>query len=157
MSPRRVALALVLAVALPGCATGSAYPQLASSWPPLGPGQARIVLYMTTYSELPTYRPVPTLDGAAAGTLHAGTFLAFERQAGPHTIGIQPDPDLTAFGNEASTPPLTLTLGSGATAYVQVSALAVGSQVSVTLTPEDAATGLRDLSTLTAAAPRPPD
>lgn len=115
---------------------------------PLPPNQTRIILYMAVATELPSYCPKLTVDGAAVGKLCVGNFFAVDQPPGVHQVGVGIDKNLSAFGEQGVTEPVDLTLGPGETGYVQVYALAMSQQVKVMLTKEPAANGSRDISSL---------
>lgn len=112
---------------------------------------------MTAPSEAPGFWPTLTVDGEVLGRLHAGTFLATDRPAGEHEVGVLRDPNLAAFGDQAETRPLTVILAPGDRAFVAVQNVPMPDAVHVTLSQESDAAGRQDLAPLcdAAAAPAP--
>jgi len=139
------ALGCTLLCAALACASAPS-PQI--ELPALSPNQTRIILYMAVATELPSYCPKLTVDGIDVGKLCVGHFFAVDQSPGLHQVGVGLDKNLSAFGEQGVTEPVSLTLGPGETAYVQVYALAMSQQVKVMLTTEPAANGSRDVSSL---------
>jgi len=151
----RVAVAS-LALLLAACATspnGPPYPQRAASAPPIAPGQARLIVYRTLYTEVQTLHPVVTLDGTPVGTLPEGTYLWLEPAAGFHVLMSPEVKRVEAFGAQLPTTPLSLELAPGSTSYVMMDVEAGTGQVVVSFTPVDPGRAMTDLPTLEEAPP----
>jgi len=151
----RVAAALA-ACALLACSTGATYAQFAASTPKPPEGQGRIIVYLTDVSEAPAFWPIMTVDGQVLGELRTGTFFYVDRPAGVHQIGVGVKKSLGAFGNQGATDPVFIGVGPGTTSYLQVFVTAPPGMVMVQLQAEDAANGMRDLSSLHYVPPTPP-
>lgn len=147
---------VVCVVVLSACATspnGPSYPQKAASALPLAPGQARLIVYRTLYTEIQTLHPVVTVDGVAVGTLPEGTFLWLEEPAGLHVLMSPEVKRIEAFGAQLPTTPLSLELAPGSTSYVLMDVEAGTGQVIVSFTQVDAGRAMTDLPTLEQAPP----
>ena len=141
--------------ALLACSTGTPYAQVAAQLPTLPPGYGRIMVYMTTDTEMPTFHPDIAIDGKEIGKIGSGTFFHMDVPAGLHQVGIFTDEHLAGFGNQGVTDPVSLEVMSGTTSYVQVGVLVTVGMVKVVLTPESTADAQRDLSNLYQVAPVP--
>lgn len=138
-----IALATLLA-----CSTGTPYAQVVAELPVLPPGYGRIMVYMTTNTEAPTFHPDIAIDGQEVGKIATGTFFHVDMPVGMHQVGIKTDEHLAGFGNQGVTDPVVLDVMSGTTSYVQVGVLVTVGMVKVVLSPESAADGQRDMSDL---------
>lgn len=136
-----------------GCAASPTAPESAPTLPPITAGQGRVVLYMTSASQVATFHPTLTVDGEVVGKLRIGTFHAVDRPAGVHQVGVQVQPSLGAFGNQDPTPPQPVELVAGDTAYVEVLVIGDAAGIQVLLHPEEAEGALRALARLVEAAP----
>lgn len=141
--------------ALLACSTGTPYAQVAAQLPALAPGYGRIMVYMTTNTEAPTFHPDIAIDGQEVGKIATGTFFHVEMPAGLHQVGVKTDEHLAGFGNQGATGPVEIEVKSGAASYVQVGILVTVGMVKVVLTPEPTADAQRDLSNLYQVAPVP--
>lgn len=151
---RAVAVSLVVAfVACASSPNGPPYPERAASAPPLAPGQARLVVYRTLYTEIQTLHPVVTVDGTAVGTLPEGTYLWLEEPAGFHVLMSPEVKRVEAFGAQLPTTPLSLELAPGSTTYVLMDVEAGTGQVVVSFTQVDEGRAMTDLPTLEQAPP----
>jgi len=146
--------ALLVALGV-GCASpnGPPYPEVAASAAALAPGQARLVLYRTLYTEIQTLHPELTVDGTAVGALPEGTFLWLDEAAGPHVLDAPLVPSYKAFGAQMPTRPVTVDLAPGTTTYVNVDVEAGTGAVIISLTLVDRARALNDLASLEQAPP----
>lgn len=118
------------------CAASPTPPAPAPSLPPIAAGQGRVVLYMTSASQVESFHPTLTVDGEVVGKLRVGTFRAVDRPAGSHQVGVQVQPSLGAFGNQDPTLPQPVALAAGDTAYVEVLVIADAAGIQVLLHPE---------------------
>jgi hypothetical protein len=141
--------------ALLACSTGTPYAQVAAQLPTLPPGYGRIMVYMTTNTEAPTFHPDIAIDGREVGKIGSGTFFHVDVPVGLHQVGIFTDEHLAGFGNQGVTDPVTIEVLSGTTSYVQVGVLVTVGMVKVVLMPEPAADAQRDLSDLYLTVPVP--
>ena len=82
------------------------------------------------------------------GELPVGTFLYVDRAPGVHPVGVEPQPSASAFGGQAPTQPVPMTLLPGDTAYLRIGVVTTPVWVEVTLTPMDAMDARRDLAEL---------
>ena len=146
---------LVALTALLACSTGTPYAQVAAQLPTLPPGYGRIMVYMTTDTEMPTFHPDIAIDGKEIGKIGSGTFFHVETPAGLHQVSIFTDEHLAGFGNQGVTEPVSLEVLSGTTSYVQVGVIVTVGMVKVVLTPEATADAQRDLSNLYQTVPVP--
>jgi len=148
-APRRAACAALLLWI--GCASGGpTYEQIESTLPPLAAGQGRIYLFLTGATEIPSFFPQLTVDGAPVGELRPNTYLYVDRPEGVHVIGVAVKKVDAAFGSQGATTPLEIPLEAGETVYVETDATASG-MVVVTLTRVPAEDGQRDLRPLSPA------
>jgi hypothetical protein len=137
-----------------GCASsGPTYEQIESTLPPLAAGQGRIYLFLTGATEIPSFFPQLTVDGAPVGELRPNTYLYVDRPEGVHVVGVGVKKVDAAFGAQGATTPLEIPLEAGETVYVETDATADG-MVVVTLTRVPAEDGQRDLRPLSPA-PQP--
>jgi hypothetical protein len=127
---------LPLLLAALACAAGGTNRETAPTLPPIAAGQGRVVLYMTSATQVESFHPTLTIDGESVGALRVGTFRAVDRPAGPHQIGVRMEPYLGAFGSQDPTQPQPVELAAGGTAYVEVLVLAGAAAVQVLLHPE---------------------
>jgi len=141
--------------ALLACSTGTPYAQVAAQLPTLPPGYGRIMVYMTTDTEMPTFHPDIAIDGKEIGKIGSGTFFHMDVPAGLHQVGIFTDEHLAGFGNQGVTEPVSLEVLSGTTSYVQVGVLVTVGMVKVVLTSEPTADAQRDMSNLYETVPVP--
>ena len=151
----RVAVAS-LALLLAACATspnGPPYPQRAASAPPIAPGQARLIVYRTLYTQIQTLHPPVTVDGTPVGVLPEGTYLWLEEPAGFHVLMSPEVKRVEAFGAQLPTTPLSLELAPGSTTYVLLDVEAGTGQVIVSFTQVDPGRAMTDLPTLEQAPP----
>ena len=146
---------IVALSALFACSTGTPYAQVAAQLPTLPPGYGRIMVYLTTSTEAPTFHPDIAIDGREIGKIETGTFFHVEMPAGVHQVGVKTDEHLAGFGNQGATQPVEIEVASGTTSYVQVGVLVTIGMVKVVLSPETAADAQRDLSNLYQVAPVP--
>lgn len=141
--------------ALLACSTGTPYAQVAAQLATPPPGYGRIMVYMTTNTEAPTFHPDIAIDGQEVGKIATGTFFHVEMPAGLHQVGVKTDEHLAGFGNQGATGPVEIEVKSGAASYVQVGVLVTVGMVKVVLTPEPTADAQRDLLNLYQVAPVP--
>lgn len=151
----RKAWYIVAIGALLACSTGTPYSQVAAQLATPPPGYGRIMVYMTTNTEAPTFHPDIAIDGREVGKIETGTFFHVEMPAGVHLVGVKTDEHLAGFGNQGATQPVEIEVAPGTTSYVQVGVLVTVGMVKVVLTPEQAADAQRDLSNLYQVAPAP--
>jgi hypothetical protein len=150
---------LLLATLLAGvlatiaCAAGPATPEAAPKLPPIAAGEGRIVLYMTSASQVESFHPALTVDGEVVGKLRVGTFRAVGRPAGPHQVGVHVQPSLGAFGNQDPTTPQPVELAAGDTAYVEILVIDNAGIIQVVLHPENAEGAQRAMERLVQAPP----
>jgi hypothetical protein len=130
------------------CASGPSYREIAPTLAPLAAGQGRLVLYMTQAAEVGSFLPTLTVDGLPVGRLRVNTFRSVDRPAGPHEVGVQMEPYLSAFGNQAPTPPRAVDVEAGETSYLEVLVLADAAGIQVLLRPHEAAEAERELAPL---------
>jgi len=150
---RGFAVVAALACASLACASGPPQPRGTAWLPAPAPGLGRLVLYHTNDTDLTMFHPMLTVDGAPVGELPVGTFLHADRSPGIHEVGVQPQPDVSAFGDQDPTQPVSVELTPGKTSYLQVGVVSSPISVGVSLTPMDAGGAQQDLADLTEAAP----
>ena len=144
---------LPLLLAALACAAGPTEPESGPLLPPIAAGQGRIVLYMTSASQVSSFHPMLTVDGEPVGKLRVGTFLVVDRPAGPHPVGVRVEPYLGAFGNQDPTPPRPVELVAGGSDYLEVLVIADAGGIQVLLHPEEAEGAARALARLVQVAP----
>lgn len=142
-------LLAAVAVSLPlACATGPTYEDLEASLPPLAAGVGRIFVYLPDSTEVPSFFPQLTLDGAPLGTLRTGTYLYADRPAGHHVVDVHVREEAAAFGSQGKTDPVDVMLAPGERVYIAANTLAGIGLLKVTLTPVPPDAGERDMQSL---------
>lgn len=139
------AAAVALALA---CASGPTYETLETSLPPLAAGDGRIFVYLPGSTEVPSFFPQLTLDGAPIGTLRTGTYLYADRPAGRHVVDVHVREGDAAFGSQGKTDPVGVELAAGEKVYIAADTLSLVGMVKVTLTPVGPDAGERDMQSL---------
>jgi len=148
---RRLAGVVVLACAVLACASGPPRPQGTASLPALAPGLGRLVLYHTNDTDLTLFHPDLTVDGEPVGDLPVGTFRYVDRSPGLHEIGVNKQPNVSAFGGQAPTQPVAIVLTPGETSYLRFNVISSPVWINSTLTPMDPTVAQRNLATLSEA------
>jgi hypothetical protein len=149
---RATATALLCLVAACASQNGPKYPDFVASAPPIAPGNARLVVYRTLFTQPQTFRAQITVDGVLVGVLPMGTWLWVDRPAGLHRIDSPLWPAYSAFGDQLRTTPAELDLAPGTTSFVSVSLLTMD-PLRVSLSPVGAGQAQGDLATLEMAPP----
>ena len=145
---RAFAGALAAVGALLACASGPTGPVGTGSLPPVAANRGRLVLYHTNDTDLVMFHPQLTVAGVVVGELPVGTFLYVDRAPGVYSVGVQPQPDVSSFGGQAPTQPVSVDLRAGETSYLRVGVDPTPVWVIVSLTPMDPSGAQQDLASL---------
>jgi hypothetical protein len=145
---KRLAATIGLACAWLACATGPTGPVGTASLPAVAAGRGRLVLYHTNDTDMTMFHPMLTVAGEAVGELPVGSFLYVDRLPGVYPVGVLPQPNVSAFGGQAPTQPVAMSVAAGASSYLRVGVVPTPVWVEVTLTPMDPSDALRDLASL---------
>jgi len=145
---RSAVVAAGLLCAALACASGPPRPQGTAWLPALAPGQGRLILYHTNDTDITLFHPQLSVDGEPVGELPVGTFLYVDRPPGVHEIGVLKQPNVSAFGGQAPTPPVAIQLVPGETSYMRFNVLSSPVWINSTLTPMDPEVAQHNLATL---------
>lgn len=149
---RSITAALLCLVAACASQNGPKYPAFVAAAPPIAPGNARLVVYRTLFTEPQDFRAQITVDGVLVGILPMGTWLWVDRPAGLHQIDSPLWPAYSAFGDQLRTTPAQLDLAPGTMSFVSVTLLTMD-PLRVSLSPVGAGQAQSDLATLEMAPP----
>jgi hypothetical protein len=148
-----VAVGLACAALALACASGPPRPQGTAWLPGIAPGLGRLVLYHTNDTDITLFHPMLTVDGEPVGELPVGTFVYVDRPPGAHEVGVKAQPNFSAFGGQAPTPPVSIMYLPAQTSYLRFGVYGTPVWVNVILTPMDPTIAQREVSTLYQAAP----
>jgi outer membrane murein-binding lipoprotein Lpp len=140
----RLAVAIVAAASLAGCASGPKYTEMKSSIPTLAADQGRVVFYRTTALGA-AVQPEVRLNGVAVGSAVPKGFFWADRPAGSYEVSTSTEVERK----------LTFTLDKAQVRYVRLN-ISIGFFVGHII-PElvDNATGDKEIADLSYAAPKP--